>query len=104
MKRRFGVPGAKLVFMGGELAQVREWDHDGSVSWELLDDPAHAGVAAWVTALNALYRRSASLVDDAGSFQWLGLGDAEKSVVTWARSRYCSTACSALMAGSAGRP
>ena len=80
-----GVPGATLVFMGGELAQIREWDHDGSVSWELLDEPEHAGVAAWVGALNTLYRGSPSLVDDAGSFEWLGIGDPEKSVVTWAR-------------------
>jgi 1,4-alpha-glucan branching enzyme len=71
--------------MGGELAQGREWDHDASVEWHLLDDAAHAGVADWITALNALYRSHPSLVDDADSLRWISCDDAEQSVLVWAR-------------------
>jgi 1,4-alpha-glucan branching enzyme len=83
---QFGLPGAKLVFMGGELAQQREWDHDSSLDWRLLDDPGHAGVAAWLTALNRVYRSHASLVDEAASFRWIACDDAEHSVLVWRRS------------------
>src|SRR5262249_29633804 len=50
-------PGKKLLFMGGELAQWREWDHEGSIEWDLLHDPAHAGIRQLVTDLNAVLRR-----------------------------------------------
>jgi 1,4-alpha-glucan branching enzyme len=82
---QFGIPGGKLVFMGGELAQRREWDHDSSVDWQLLDDPAHAGVAAWLAELNRLYRCHPSLVDDADSLRWISCDDSEHSVLVWAR-------------------
>ncbi len=49
-------PGKKLLFMGGELGQQAEWDHDASVSWQLRDDPAHEGIVRWVRDLNALHR------------------------------------------------
>ena len=53
-------PGKKLLFMGGEIGQPREWNHDGEVDWQLLDDPGHAGHAArWSRDLNrALSRRA----------------------------------------------
>ena len=40
-------PGKKLLFMGGEFGQWREWNHDSSLDWHLLDDPAHAGMRHW---------------------------------------------------------
>ena len=49
-------PGKKLLFMGGEIAQRREWNHDDALEWWVLDNNAHAGVQRWVEDLNRLYR------------------------------------------------
>ena len=54
-------PGKKLLFMGGEFAQVREWNHDGEIDWALLRDPGHAGVQRLVGELNRLYRDEPAL-------------------------------------------
>ena len=51
----WGHPGKKLLFMGGEFAQEREWNHDRELDWRSLDDPAHAGVQRVVRDLNRLY-------------------------------------------------
>src|ERR671939_940069 len=45
-------PGKKLLFMGGEIAQEREWNHEASISWELLENPLHLGVQRLVRDLN----------------------------------------------------
>ncbi len=58
---QFGQPGKKLLFMGDELAQRREWDHDGSLDWHLLESPAHDGIRRWVADLNRLYRAQPAL-------------------------------------------
>ena len=52
----YGHPGKKLLFMGDEFGQWREWNHDDSLDWHLLDDPAHAGLRRYVQALNWHYR------------------------------------------------
>ena len=52
-------PGKKLLFMGGEFAQEREWNHDHSLDWHLLDDPGHRGMQSLVRDLNRLYRERA---------------------------------------------
>ena len=52
-------PGKKLLFMGGEFAQEREWNHDSELDWHLLDDPLHAGIQRLVRDLNRLYRARA---------------------------------------------
>ncbi|MBM3677440.1 MAG: 1,4-alpha-glucan branching protein GlgB [Actinobacteria bacterium] len=83
---QWGSLGAKLLFMGGEIGQLREWDHMTSVDWHLLDDPAHAGIAEWVRRLNALYGSHPSLADDPGSFAWIACDDAEHSVLAWSRT------------------
>src|SRR4029078_6512718 len=57
----FAHPGKKLLFMGGEVAQAREWNHHQSLDWHLLDDPAHAGVQRLVRDLNHLYRETPAL-------------------------------------------
>ena len=57
----YGHPGKKLLFMGGEFGQWREWNHDRSLDWHLLDDPAHAGAARYVQALNWHYRAEPAL-------------------------------------------
>ena len=81
-------PGKKLVFMGDELAQEREWDPEGSVDWHLLERPGHRGVQQLVGDLNRLYRAEPALheVDsDPAGFGWLELHDADANVVAFAR-------------------
>ena len=83
-----GQPGKKLLFMGGEFGQWREWNHDGSLDWHLLGDPAHAGLSRWVEELNALYRREPALHEldfDPAGFEWVDCNDAEQSVLTFLR-------------------
>ena len=81
-------PGKKLLFMGGELGDPREWDHDGQVAWELADDPGHAGIARLVKALNGLYRELPALhrrdCDEAG-FEWIDADDRQDSTLSWLR-------------------
>jgi 1,4-alpha-glucan branching enzyme len=86
-----GHPGKKLLFMGGELAQEREWNHDSSLDWHLLDDPLHRGVQTLVRDLNHLHRDVRALhqrdtVSD--GFEWIAFDDYENCVlsfVRWAR-------------------
>ena len=81
-------PGKKLLFMGDEIGQPTEWDHDGSVRWDLRGDPRHEGVVRWVRDLNAWYRRSPALhgfdVDPRG-FEWIEAADAEGGVLAFLR-------------------
>ena len=57
----FAQPGKKLLFMGDELGQWCEWDHDGSLDWDVLHDPQHDGLRRWVRDLNTLYRGEPAL-------------------------------------------
>jgi len=81
-------PGKKLLFMGGEFAQGREWDYRQSLDWRLLADPAHRQVQDLVRDLNRLYRTLPALhvrdCDSAG-FAWIDVGDADNSVLTFVR-------------------
>jgi 1,4-alpha-glucan branching enzyme len=81
-------PGKKLLFMGGEFGQEREWNHDTSLDWHLLEEPLHAGVCRWAADLNRLYRSVPALhaldCDPAG-FAWVDLHDAEHSVLAFLR-------------------
>lgn len=85
----WGHPGKKMLFMGGEFAQWREWNHDRSLDWHLLDTPAHAGVHAWVRDLNhtltALPALHAEDFTSAG-FAWVEHDDAERSVLSFLRN------------------
>jgi 1,4-alpha-glucan branching enzyme len=81
-------PGKKLLFMGAELAQPTEWNHDAELPWALLGDPAHAGVHRLVRDLNHLYRSSPGLYardSEPGGFEWLVVDDADQSVLVFAR-------------------
>ena len=81
-------PGKKLLFMGGEIAQQREWDHDRSLDWHLLDDPRHSGVQRLVRDLNRLYRQIPalhSLDDKPEGFQWSVIDDAANSIFAYLR-------------------
>jgi 1,4-alpha-glucan branching enzyme len=81
-------PGKKLLFMGGEFGQEREWNHDTSLDWHLLESELHAGVCRWAGDVNALYRSLPALhaldCDPAG-FEWVDLHDAENSVLAFLR-------------------
>ena len=84
----FGHPGKKLMFMGAEFGQWREWNYDASLDWHLLDDPMHRGLSQWVRDLNHTYQRERSLheVDFEGSgFSWIDCNDNENSVVSLIR-------------------
>ena len=84
---QFGQPGKKLLFMGAELAAWGEWDHERSLDWALLDDPAHAGVARWVADLNRLYRSTPALHErdaEPAGFEWAG-EDAGASLIAFLR-------------------
>jgi 1,4-alpha-glucan branching enzyme len=85
---QYGQPGKKLVFMGGEFGQWREWDHETSLDWHLLADPRHAGVARWVADLNRAYRAQPALheLDCAPEgFAWIDPHDADQSVLSFMR-------------------
>jgi 1,4-alpha-glucan branching enzyme len=84
----FGHPGKKLMFMGCEFAQEREWDHDHSLDWHLLDQKSHAGIQNLIRDLNALYRTLPALHQmdcDPLGFEWLITDDAGGNVFAWLR-------------------
>jgi 1,4-alpha-glucan branching enzyme len=82
-------PGKKLLFMGDEFAQRREWTHEDSLEWHVLEqDPRHEGVRRWVADLNRVYRaeRSFHEKDFSGEgFRWVNRGDWEASVLSFLR-------------------
>ena len=84
----WGHPGKKLLFMGCEFGQEREWNHDISLDWHLLEDPLHDGLRALVRDLNALYRAEPGLhARDCASegFAWIEGGDADNNVFSFIR-------------------
>src|SRR6185369_3102773 len=84
----FAQPGKKLLFMGGELAQVPEWNHDTSIEWHLLECPPHVGIQSWVRDLNRLYRSRAALHERdfrQDGFEWIDANDALNSVISFLR-------------------
>jgi 1,4-alpha-glucan branching enzyme len=86
----WGHPGKKLLFMGGEFGQRREWTHEASLEWHVAEQFAdHAGVQKWVADLNFLYRQEKSLhANDfsAEGFRWVRRGDWEQSVLAFLRN------------------
>jgi 1,4-alpha-glucan branching enzyme len=84
----WGHPGKKLLFMGCEFAQAREWSHEQSLDWHLLEQSEHLGVQRLVRDLNALYRRCPALWqrDFTGDgFEWIDHEDAQRSVLSFVR-------------------
>jgi 1,4-alpha-glucan branching enzyme len=81
-------PGKKLLFMGCEFAQEREWNHEHSLDWHLLGDPAHAGVQRLLKDLNQFYKDTSALYQrdfDASGFEWIDHNDADRSVLSFIR-------------------
>jgi 1,4-alpha-glucan branching enzyme len=84
----YAQPAKKLLFMGGEFGQRREWVHDGSLDWDLLDYPSHAGIQKWLRDLNHFYRAEPALHEldcEPGGFEWIDCGDADSSIVSLLR-------------------
>ena len=84
----FAHPGKKLLFMGCEFAQEREWNHDKSLDWHLLDDPMHEGMRRLVRDLNRVYRATPALYErdfEPEGFEWIDAHDAQHSVFSFIR-------------------
>jgi 1,4-alpha-glucan branching enzyme len=84
----FTQPGKKLIFMGGEIGQWSEWNHDGSVDWVLLTFPKHQGIKRWVSDLNAFYRGEPAMYEydfNPAGWRWIDADDNENSVLTYLR-------------------
>jgi 1,4-alpha-glucan branching enzyme len=84
----YGHPGKKLLFMGDDLGQWDEWNHDKSVDWHLLDNEMNSGVHSWVRDLNRVCREEKALHEldfEPGGFEWIDFGDADNSVISFIR-------------------
>ena len=81
-------PGKKLLFMGCEFGQRREWNHEDSLEWWVLGNEGHSGMQRWVEDLNRLYRNEPALYEldfDPAGFAWIDCNDAESSVISYQR-------------------
>jgi 1,4-alpha-glucan branching enzyme len=81
-------PGKQLLFMGGEFAQLREWNEDDSLDWHLIEEPSHGGVQKLVRTLNQLYKRREPMWEADGEpsgFQWIDADNASENIVSFRR-------------------
>ena len=81
-------PGSKLLFMGSEIAQYKEWNHDAGLDWALLQHPPHAGINLLIKDLNELLKREPALYSlnyDYRGFEWIDISDHEKSILIYIR-------------------
>src|SRR5262245_10590489 len=81
-------PGKQLLFMGGEFGQKREWTHDESLEWHVLQYPLHSGMQRWIRDLNHLYRNSPALHTrdfSPDGFEWIDCTDGDASVLSFLR-------------------
>lgn len=81
-------PGTKLVFMGGEIGQSGEWNHDKSLDWHLLEHAPHKGIKTFIQELNVHYQSEPALYHysfDQRGFQWIDYSDSENSVMAFQR-------------------
>lgn len=84
----YGHPGKKLLFMGGEIGQWKEWDHEEGLEWFVLEYPFHRGVKDWVRDLNHLYRNEPALYEldfSADGFEWVDFHDWQQSIISFIR-------------------
>ncbi|SEQ92112.1 1,4-alpha-glucan branching enzyme [Nitrosomonas sp. Nm51] len=85
----YGHPGKKLLFMGSEFAQRREWNHDQSLEWDLLQYAPHRGIQDWLKDLNRFYREEAALYEQdfvSEGFEWIDCNDWEESTLSFIRT------------------
>jgi len=84
----YAQPGKKMLFMGDEFGQVREWAHDSSLEWHVLQYPVHIGLQNWVEQLNRLYREHPALHEldhDPSGFEWIDCNDSLTSTISLLR-------------------
>jgi 1,4-alpha-glucan branching enzyme len=84
----FAQPGKKLIFMGSEFGQWREWDHDQSLDWHLLNYAPHRGIQKWIEDLNHVYRKEKALFEldfNYSGFNWIDVTDVEHSIISLIR-------------------
>ncbi|MFB6290516.1 MAG: 1,4-alpha-glucan branching protein GlgB [Candidatus Bipolaricaulia bacterium] len=84
----FAQPGKNLLFMGGEFGQWREWSHERSLDWHLVEEPPHEKLKNWVGDLNQIYRTEPALHEldfDSDGFEWVEANDSDRSVLTFLR-------------------
>ena len=84
----YTLPGKKLLFMGAELGQRREWNHDTSLDWHLLGDAGHDGIRRWLADVNQAYREHPALHEldcDPAGFEWVHVHDSDAGVLAFAR-------------------
>lgn len=87
----FAQPGKKLLFMGSEFGQWREWNHDISLDWHLLGQEPHARLSTWVAHLNNLYRSEPAMHvfdTEQEGFAWIDCSDVLNSVVSFVRKAH----------------
>jgi 1,4-alpha-glucan branching enzyme len=81
-------PGKKLLFMGGEFGQWREWNETESIDWHLLEDPAHKGVQNLISDLNRIYQKKNALWEldgEPAGFEWIDANNASENIVSFIR-------------------
>lgn len=86
-------PGKKLLFMGGEFGQWKEWDHESSLDWHILEYSTHQSVQKWVRDLNHFYRNEAALYEndfEAEGFEWIDFHDWRQSIISFIRKGHDS--------------
>ena len=84
----YAQPGKKLLFMGDEFGQWREWNHDDGLDWQLLEYPLRQGLQKWLTDANRLYRAQPALHEtdcDPDGFEWIDCNDSEQSTLAMIR-------------------
>ncbi|MFN3479676.1 MAG: 1,4-alpha-glucan branching protein GlgB [Thermodesulfovibrionales bacterium] len=84
----YGHPGKKLLFMGGEIGQWKEWNHEEGLEWFVLEYPFHKGIKDWVRDLNHLYRNEPALYERDFSpegFEWVDFHDWQQSIISFIR-------------------
>jgi len=89
----FAQPGKKLLFMGGELAQWPEWNHESSLEWQVQNQPFHSGVQKWVADLNHAYRAERALHEldfSPEGFEWIDYRDAHNTTLSFIRKTRAS--------------
>jgi 1,4-alpha-glucan branching enzyme len=84
----YSQPGKKLMFMGAEIGQWSEWNHDASLDWHLLQYPAHQGIERWLSDMNHVYRTIPALHEqdcDYHGFSWIDCNDSASSILAFLR-------------------